>query len=189
MNLPVILEALLIAAGEPLTLEQMQAVFDDGERPAREALRAALDELAALYAGRGLELVEVASGYRVQVQTAYAPWVARLWEEKSGRYSRALLETLALIAYRQPLTRGDIEAIRGVTVSTSIIKTLQERGWIRVLGQREVPGRPVLYGTTRAFLDYFSLKSLSDLPPLTAPRDLQAIGAELLRREETLPHD
>jgi segregation and condensation protein B len=139
-------------------------------------------QLAADYAGRGLELIEVASGFRVQVPAAFSPWVSRLWEERAATYSRALLETLALVAYRQPVTRGEIEEVRGVSVSSSIMKTLQERDWIKVVGHREVPGRPALYATTRAFLDYFNLKSLSELPPLAVPRDLDTIGAELDRR-------
>ncbi|MDS4028277.1 MAG: SMC-Scp complex subunit ScpB [Candidatus Contendobacter sp.] len=184
-----ILEALLLAAGEPLTLDRLLAAFPEEERPEREALRAALTELAADYAGRGVELVEVASGFRLQVPQAFAPWVTRLWEERTASYSRALLETLALIAYRQPVTRGEIEAVRGVSVSSSLMKTLQERGWIKVIGHREVPGRPALYATTRAFLDYFNLRSLSELPPLAAPRDPDAIGAELERRGAVPPED
>ena len=188
-ELKIIVEALLLAAGEPLALERLLAAFPEAERPEREAVRAALTELAADYAGRGVELVEVASGFRLQLPQAFAPWVARLWEERTASYSRALLETLALIAYRQPVTRGEIEAVRGVSVSTSIIKTLQERGWIKVIGHREVPGRPALYATTRAFLDYFNLRNLSELPPLAAPRDLDAIGAELERRATVQDED
>jgi segregation and condensation protein B len=181
-ELKTILEALLLAAGEPLTPDRLLAVFPEAERPDRDTLRAALAELAADYAGRGIALVEVASGFRLQVPKTFSPWVSRLWEERAARYSRALLETLALIAYRQPITRGEIEDVRGVSVSSNIMKTLQERGWIKVIGHREVPGRPALYATTRAFLDYFNLRSLSELPPLAAPRDLDAIGAELERR-------
>lgn len=181
-ELKTILEAVLLAAGEPLPLERLQKVFPEAEQPEREALRAALAELTADYAGRGLELIEVASGFRVQVPGAFSPWVSRLWEERVATYSRALLETLALVAYRQPVTRGEIEEVRGVSVSSGIMKTLQERDWIKIVGHREVPGRPALYATTRAFLDYFNLKSLSELPPLAAPRDPDAIGAELDRR-------
>lgn len=188
-ELKAILEALLLAAGEPLTLDRLLAAFPEAERPERDALRAALAELAAGYAGRGVELVEVASGFRLQVPPAFAPWVARLSEERTASYSRALLETLALIAYRQPVTRGEIEAVRGVSVSSGIMKTLQERGWIKVIGHREVPGRPALFATTRAFLDYFNLKNLSELPPLAAARDLDAIGAELERRAVVPPTD
>lgn len=186
-ELKIVLEALLLAAEEPLTLDRLLAVFPEPEQPDRHALRAALVELAADYAGRGLELVEVASGFRLQVPQVFAPWVSRLWEERAAQYSRALLETLALIAYRQPITRGEIEAVRGVSVSSSIMKTLQERGWIKVIGHREVPGRPALYATTRAFLDYFNLKSLSELPSLMAPRDPEVIDAELERRPSTAP--
>ena len=181
-ELKIVLEAVLLAAGEPLPLERLLATFPEAERPEAEAVRAALGELTADYAGRGMELVEVASGFRLQVPKLFSPWVSRLWEERAASYSRALLETLALVAYRQPITRGEIEDVRGVSVSSSIMKTLQERGWIKVIGHREVPGRPALFATTRAFLDYFNLKSLSELPPLAAPRDLDAIGAELERR-------
>ncbi len=181
--LKMILEAALLAAAEPLSVERLLALFEEGQRPAREAVRSALQELARDYEGRGVELIEVASGLRVQVRRLFAPWVSRLWEERAARYSRALLETLALIAYRQPITRGEIEEVRGVSVSSTLIKTLLERDWIKVLGHREVPGRPALYGTTRAFLDYFNLQSLGELPPLAELRDLDAIGAELERRQ------
>ncbi|MCB1769772.1 MAG: SMC-Scp complex subunit ScpB [Candidatus Competibacteraceae bacterium] len=181
-ELKMILEAVLLAAGEPLSLERLLEVFPESERPERDAVRKALLELMRDYAGRGMELIEVASGFRLQVPLVYSPWVSRLWEERAAHYSRALLETLALIAYRQPITRGEIEEVRGVSLSSSIMKTLQERDWIKVVGHREVPGRPALYATTRAFLDYFNLKSLSELPPLAAPRDLDAIGATLEQR-------
>ncbi len=183
-ELEIILEALLLAAGEPLTLDRLLDTFPEAERPAREAVRAALGKLATNYAGRGMELVEVASGFRLQVPKIFAPWVSRLWEERAAHYSRALLETLALIAYRQPITRGEIEEVRGVSVSSSIMKTLQERDWIKIIGHREVPGRPALYATTRVFLDYFNLKNLGDLPPLAAPHDLAAIGAALEDRAD-----
>jgi segregation and condensation protein B len=182
-DLKLILEAALLAAGEPLSLERLQTLFGEAERPDKVRLREVLTELARDYQGRGVELREVGHGFRLQVPERFKPWVSRLWEERPGRYSRALLETLALIAYRQPITRGEIESVRGVSVGTSIIKTLQERGWIKVLGHREVPGRPALYGTTRTFLDYFNLKTLGDLPPLAEVRDLDAIGAELEKRE------
>ena len=185
--LKAILEALLLAAGEPLSMERLLDAFPDTERPTREELRAALSELAAGCAGRGVELVEVASGFRLQVPAAFAPWIARLAQERAASYSRALLETLALIAYRQPITRGEIEEVRGVSLSGSIMKTLQERGWIKVIGHREVPGRPALYATTRVFLDYFNLKSLGDLPPLAALRDLDAVSAALERRAASSP--
>ena len=174
-----IAEAILLAAGRPLTLDQLLALFEEHERPERAELREALEALAGDLDGRGIELVQVASGYRIQVKDDMQPWVSRLWEEKPARYSRALLETLALIAYRQPITRGEIEEVRGVSVSTSIMKTLQEREWVRVVGHREVPGHPAMYGTTREFLDYFNLKSLDELPSLAELRDLSAIGEEL----------
>ena len=188
-ELTAILEAVLLAATEPLSLDRLLNVFPEIERPDRTALRAALAELATACEGRGVELVEVASGFRLQVPADFAPWVSRLWEERAANYSRALLETLALIAYRQPITRGEIEAVRGVSLSSGIMRTLQERGWIKVVGHREVPGRPALYATTHAFLDYFNLKSLSDLPPLATPRDLNVIGAELDRRAPDRPDD
>lgn len=178
-SLKAIVEGALIAAGGPLALDQLQALFPEEERPERDALMAVIRELETDYAGRGIALAQVAGGYRVQVTAAVAPWVARLWDEKPARYSRALLETLALIAYRQPITRGEIEDIRGVAVSTNIVKTLSEREWVRVVGHRDVPGRPALYATTRRFLDYFGLRSLNDLPPLAEIRDPDFLGAEL----------
>ncbi len=174
-----ILEAALFAQAKPLALEQMQELFSIDENISRDSIEAALRQLQAFYQGRGVELVRIASGYRFQVPFSYAPWVSRLMEEKPQRYSRALLETLALIAYRQPVTRGDIEEIRGVAVSTQILRTLMERDWIRVAGHRDVPGRPALYVTTRQFLDSFQLTRLADLPPLSALRDLEQINAEL----------
>ena len=174
-----IVESVLLAAGKPLNLEQLLAVFGDGEKPSPDEVRGAIEALQEDYAGRGVELVEVASGYRIQVSQAMEPWVSRLTEEKPARYSRALLETLALVAYRQPITRGEIEDIRGVSVSTSIMKTLQEREWVRIVGHRDVPGRPAMYGTTRQFLDYFNLKGLDDLPTLMELRDIDTINAEL----------
>lgn len=191
-DVKLVVEGALLAAGGPLTADQILALYPDERRPARDDIRAAVESLVADYEGRGIELVEVAGGWRVQVRRAVAPWVARLWEEKPTRYSRALLETLALIAYRQPITRGEIEDIRGVAVSTQIVKTLTEREWVRVVGHRDVPGRPALYATTRRFLDYFGLRSLNDLPPLAELRDpaffgeqLAAAGAEA--RSETGP--
>lgn len=178
-SLKTILEATLLAAGRPLDAEALAALFDEGAQPDAAALREALEELARDYEGRGIEVREVGSGWRIQVRPSFAPWVSRLWEEKPGRYSRALMETLAIIAYRQPITRGEIEDIRGVAVSTSIVKTLLEREWVRVVGQRDVPGRPSLYATTRQFLDYFGLQSLDDLPPLAEIRDLVSIDGEL----------
>jgi segregation and condensation protein B len=174
-----IVEGALFAAGGPLTLDQLQSLFLEDERPERADLLVAIAELTTDYAGRGIEIAQVAGGYRVQVRAIVAPWVARLWDEKPARYSRALLETLALIAYRQPITRGEIEDIRGVAVTTQIVKTLSEREWIRVVGHRDVPGRPALYATTRKFLDYFGLRSLNDLPPLSEIRDPGFLGDEL----------
>jgi len=170
-----IVEAALMAADGPLTVSDLSKLFAHGELDSEEAraeLRDVLKTLEAESEGRGYELKRVASGYRYQVRQELSEWVSRLWEEKPPRYSRALLETLALIAYRQPVTRGDIEQVRGVSVSQNIMRTLQERGWIRVVGQREVPGKPNLYGTTKDFLDYFDLRSLDQLPPLTEIRSL-----------------
>jgi segregation and condensation protein B len=174
-----IVEGALLAAGRPLNAEELLALFPDEERPDRTELRKALDLLKAEFEGRGIELKEVASGYRIQVRQNLAPYMGRLWEERPARYSRALLETLALVAYRQPITRGEIEEVRGVTVSTHIIRTLQERGWIRIVGHRDVPGHPEMFGTTKEFLDYFSLKSLDELPTLAQLRDIDSINAEL----------
>jgi segregation and condensation protein B len=174
-----ILEAALLAAGEPLSEERLLALFNEAEQPAREQLRAALQQLRDDYAARSLELREVGSGWRIQVRQEFAPWVAKLWEERAPRYSRALLETLALIAYRQPITRAEIEEIRGVTIASSIMKTLQEREWIRVVGHRDVPGRPALYATTREFLDYFNLRGLEDLPTLAELPATDAAHPEL----------
>lgn len=178
-NLKQIIEGALLAAGRPLSLDAMLNLFDDMERPDKPQLREVLQELTIDYTGRGIEITEVSTGWRIQVRTNCSPWVSRLWDEKPGRYSRPLMETLALIAYRQPITRGEIEDIRGVSVSTNIIKTLLEREWVRVVGQRDVPGRPSLYSTTREFLDYFNLKSLDELPTLAEIRDLDEINREL----------
>jgi segregation and condensation protein B len=154
-------------------------VFTDEERPSSGEIGKALTDLGSDYAERGLELKEVASGFRLQVRQEVHPWVSRLWEERPQRYSRALLETLALIAYRQPITRGDIEEVRGVSVRSNIIRTLQEREWIRVVGHRDVPGKPALFSTTKIFLDYFNIKSLDDLPSLAEIRDMGSIEPEL----------
>lgn len=174
-----VLEAVLLAAGRPVTVEQMIELFEEHQRPAAEDVREALGELARRLADHGVELREVASGWRVQVRPEHAEVVSRLWQERPSRYSRALLETLALIAYRQPITRSEIEDIRGVTVASTIMRTLHERNWIRVVGHREVPGHPELLGTTREFLDYFGLKSLDDLPTLAELRDLDDIKVQL----------
>jgi len=183
-----VVEAVLLAAGKPLTVDQLLSVFEDDEKPERTQIREAIGALQEEYAGRCVELVQVASGWRVQVRKEMEPWVSRLTEEKPARYTRALLETLALVAYRQPITRGEIEDIRGVSVSTSIMKTLQEREWVRIVGHRDVPGHPAMYGTTRQFLDYFNLKGLDDLPTLMELRDIDSINAELeLAFPESLP--
>lgn len=177
-----VIESALFAAGGPLSVERLESLFtpdEPDEQPGREAIRAALDALRVEWEPRGIELVEVASGFRFQVRATMAPWVSRLWEERPTRYSRALLETLALIAYRQPITRAEIEDIRGVSVSSSIVKTLLEREWVRVVGHRDLPGRPALYATTRQFLDYFNLKSLDDLPTLAELKDIDSINTEL----------
>ncbi len=178
-KLQCIIEAALLASNQPLSLAQIGALFDETTPPASSEIAAALAQLREACEGRGVELVEVASGYRYQVRSDYHPWVNRLWAERQARYSRALLETLALIAYRQPVTRGEIEQVRGVAVSTSIVRTLEEREWIRVVGYRDVPGKPALYGTTKAFLDYFKLKSLDELPTLAEVRDLDNFDPEL----------
>lgn len=174
-----ILEAVLMASDEPLNMAMLASVFTDEERPSDAEIGTALSELTEDYAERGLEVNEVASGWRIQVREDINPWVARLWEERPQRYSRALLETMALIAYRQPITRGDIEEVRGVSVRTNIIRTLQEREWIRVVGHRDVPGKPALFGTTKVFLDYFNLSSLDDLPSLAEIKDMDNLEPEL----------
>ncbi|WP_426416588.1 SMC-Scp complex subunit ScpB [Aestuariirhabdus sp. LZHN29] len=178
-NLKLVLEGALFAAGKPITVEKMGQLFDEQERPTNEAIREALQVIEAECENRSIELKLVASGYRLQVRQSLAPWVNRLWEEKPQRYSRAMLETLALIAYRQPITRGEIEEIRGVSVSSSIVRTLQERDWVRVVGHRDVPGRPAMYATTRLFLDYFNLKNLDELPVLSEIRDLEEMSQNL----------
>ena len=178
-SLSYVLEAVLLAAGRPVSVDQMLELFEESQRPSVEEVNGALEELAGRCADRACELREVASGWRMQVRAQYADVVSRLWQERPSRYSRALLETLALIAYRQPITRSEIEDIRGVTVSSTIMRTLHERSWIRVVGHREVPGRPELLGTTREFLDYFGLKSLDDLPTLAELRDLDDIKVQL----------
>jgi segregation and condensation protein B len=177
-QLKLILEAVLLAAGEPLSISRMQGLFDSKDVPAASDISQALEELAQDLQGRGIELSEVASGFRLKTRTELMPWISRLWEEKPQRYSRALLETLSLIAYRQPITRGEIEEVRGVAVSSNIIRTLQEREWIRVVGHRDMPGKPALFGTTRVFLDYFDLTSLDDLPSLAEIRDMANLEPE-----------
>jgi len=174
-----ILEGALLAAGRPLSIDQMLSLFLDSEQPGRDEIRLALEELSNDFAERSIEIKQVASGYRIQVKEDYSEWVSRLWTERPSRYSRALLETLSLMAYRQPITRGEIEDIRGVSVSSSIIKTLQEREWVKVVGHRDVPGKPAMYATTKKFLDYFNLQSLDELPTLAELRDIDSINAEL----------
>ncbi|MFN2328128.1 MAG: SMC-Scp complex subunit ScpB [Chromatocurvus sp.] len=174
-----IVEGALLAAGRPLTLAQLGELFEEHEKPTTDELREALDTVAGNCEGRGFELKQVASGYRFQVRESLSQWIGRLWHERPQKYSRALLETLALIAYRQPITRGEIEEIRGVAVSSNIIRTLQEREWVRVVGHRDVPGRPAMYATTRGFLDYFNLRHLDQLPALAEIRDLETLNAEL----------
>jgi len=181
-----ILEAALLAAGQPLSQVQLAALFSDEERPPTGEISRALEQLKNDCANRGVELKKVASGYRLQVRQDLNEWVSRLWKERPQRYSRALLETMALIAYRQPITRGEIEAVRGVSVSTSIIRTLQEREWIRVVGHRDVLGKPALFGTTRTFLDSFDLQNLDDLPTLAEIRDMENLEPEL-QLEPALP--
>lgn len=179
-----ILEGALLAAGKPLPIDRMEGLFMEQERPERASFEAALAELAEDCAERGYELKKVASGYRFQVRQDIGEWVGRLWEEKPQRYSRALMETLAIIAYRQPITRGDIEKIRGVAVSTQIVQTLLEHEWVRVVGHRDVPGRPAMYATTKQFLDYFNLESLEQLPPLSEIRDLDEINRSLALEDD-----
>ena len=173
-----IVEGVLLAAGRPLTLDNIIQVFSKEEQPDRKELKSVMDSIAEDCADRGFELKEVASGFRFQVKQELSEWVAKLWEERPPRYTRALLETLALVAYRQPITRGDIEEIRGVGVSSNIIRTLLDREWIRVVGHRDVPGRPAMFATTKQFLDYFNLKSLQDLPPLSEIKELAEADPE-----------
>ena len=174
-----ILEGALLAAGEPLSKKQLAQLFDELERPSMTDISNALEAVSERCEGRGFELVEVASGYRFQVRQHLSPWVSKLWVERPVRYSRALLETLSLIAYRQPITRGEIEDIRGVAVSSNIMKSLLERDWVKVVGHRDVPGKPAMYATTREFLDYFNLKTLDQLPPLADVKDLETMTSAL----------
>ncbi|MDG2176936.1 MAG: SMC-Scp complex subunit ScpB [Gammaproteobacteria bacterium] len=181
-----IIEGLLMAAGKPLPMNKIAEVFTDKERPEPDQLKAALKEIESDCEARGFELKKVGSGYRFQVKQQYSEWVGKLWDEKPQRYSRALLETISIIAYRQPVTRGEIEKIRGVAVSTNIIRTLLEREWVRIVGHRDVPGRPAMYATTKQFLDYFNLKSLDELPPLSDIRDMEDLAPELSLEEVAL---
>ncbi len=174
-----IIEAALLASDEPLNHARIASLFDETSQPANADISKALEELGLDCAERGIELKQVASGFRLQVKQSMQDWVKRLWTERPQRYSRAMLETLSLIAYRQPITRGEIESVRGVSLSSNIVRTLQERDWIRVVGHRDVPGKPALFGTTRAFLDHFDLTSLEDLPTLSEIRDLDSLEPEL----------
>ena len=173
------IEAALLAAGRPLSADQLQELFDGRSAPDKAEIRKAVAELVEEYEPRGVTIGEVASGYRIQVKAAMADRLRKLWEERPPRYSRALFETLALVAYRQPITRGEIEDIRGVSVSSNIVRTLMERDWVRVVGHRDVPGRPAMFGTTRTFLDYFGLKKLDDLPPLADLADWESLRVQL----------
>lgn len=183
MNLKDIVEAALFAAGRPLSVEEIGLLFDEAERPDSEAIEGALVDVSKDYEGRPIEVRRVASGYRFQVRGGLSHWLSRLFEERPARYSRALLETLAIIAYRQPATRGEIEDIRGVAVSSGTIRTLLEREWVQVVGHKEVPGRPALYATTREFLDYFGLRALDDLPDL--PEFKELVGANSTETMDT----
>lgn len=184
-------EAALLAAGRPLSIDQLYGLFDPNAAPEKAEIRQAIRNLQDDYQFRGLEIVEVASGFRTQVRATMADRLQKLWEERPPRYSRALFETLALIAYRQPMTRGEIEEIRGVAVSPNIIRSLLERDWVRVVGHRDVPGRPAMFGTTRGFLDYFGLKKLDDLPPLADLSDWESLRVQLnlpeVSEEEAVP--
>jgi len=182
-----VIEALLCAADAPLSVNHLFDLFTgDLDQPGKDDIRKVLHELVDEYQGKGMEVKQVASGFRLQVNADYSTWITRLYQQKPPRYSRALLETLALIAYRQPVTRGEIEAIRGVSVSSNIIKTLQEREWVRTLGHKDVPGRPSLYGTTSEFLDYFNLKSLNELPTLSELKDLDQFHPELALNDDVI---
>lgn len=174
-----ILEAAILAAGEPLSVDRLQQLFPESECPEKPEIRKLLEQLSQDCADRGVELVEVASGYRYQAKASTADMLQRLWDRKPARYTRAFLETLALIAYRQPVTRGEIEEVRGVAVSSNIMRQLQEREWVKVVGHKDVPGKPALFGTTKQFLDYFSLKKLSDLPALQEVMDLEEVEKKL----------
>lgn len=174
-----ILEALIMASSKPMSLDFMQSVFPENDVPDKKTLRKALKLLGTDYDKSSVELKEVSTGFRFQVRKDYSEWVSKLWEERPARYSRALLETLSLVAYKQPITRGEIEKIRGVSVSTQIMKTLLEREWVTIVGHRDVPGKPAIYASTKQFLDYFNLKSLDELPPLAEIRDIDKINGEL----------
>lgn len=183
-ELSTLLEAFLLASGKPQSIERLYELFEEAERPEPAVFKKALTMLAKACDGRAVELKEVATGYRLQVREKFAPWVGRLWEERPQRYSRAMLETLALVAYRQPITRGEIEDIRGVAVNSNIVKTLLEREWIRVVGYRDVPGKPAMLATTKQFLDHFNLKSLDQLPPMAELRELEPAPVDYSQDDE-----
>ncbi|HIE49443.1 MAG TPA: SMC-Scp complex subunit ScpB [Gammaproteobacteria bacterium] len=180
-----VVEAILLSASRPLDIQEIERVFPDNERPTREEIRQALTEIEEQCLDRGVELKKVSSGYRLQVRQDLSIYVAKLWEERPQRFSKATLETLALIAYRQPITRGEIEEIRGVTIGTQLMRGLMERGWVKIVGQRDVPGRPSLYSTTKEFLDYFGLQHLRELPELPELPDLQSLDMELPLETDT----
>jgi segregation and condensation protein B len=173
------IESAMLAAGRPMSIDQLQSLFDGRSAPDKAQIRQAISALLDDYEHRGITITEVASGFRIQVKSGMADRLQKLWEERSPRYSRALFETLALIAYRQPMTRGEIEEIRGVSVSSNIVRSLLEREWIRIVGHRDVPGRPAMFGTTRGFLDYFGLRKLEDLPPLADLSDWESLRVQL----------
>jgi len=179
-----IIEAALLSASRPLSIEEIQRLFPTDQTPSKEDIKETLNEIEDLCAKRGVELKRVSSGYRMQVKQSLSAYIAKLWEEKPQRYSKATLETLALIAYRQPITRGEIEQIRGVSVGTQLIRGILERGWIKIVGQRDVPGRPSLYATTKEFLDYFGLQHLRELPGLPDLPDVDSLDTELPLEEE-----
>ena len=174
-----IIEALLLSASRPIDVQEIERVFDETERPSKDEIRSALSEIDEQCSNRGVELKKVSTGYRLQVRQDLSSYIAKLWEEKPPRFSKATLETLALIAYRQPITRGEIEEIRGVTIGTQLMRGLMDRGWVKIVGQRDVPGRPSLYSTTKEFLDYFGLQHLRELPDLPELPDLQTLDMEL----------
>lgn len=174
-----VIEAVLLSASRPIDVQEIERVFPEDEKPTREEIRQALQEIEEQCKDRGVELKKVSSGYRLQVRQSLSSYVAKLWEERPQRFSKATLETLALIAYRQPITRGEIEEIRGVTIGTQLMRGLMERGWVKIVGQRDVPGRPSLYSTTKEFLDYFGLQHLRELPELPELPDLQSLDLEL----------
>jgi segregation and condensation protein B len=184
-----VIEAVLLSASRPIDVQEIERVFPEDEKPTREEIRQALQEIEEQCKDRGVELKKVSSGYRLQVRQSLSSYVAKLWEERPQRFSKATLETLALIAYRQPITRGEIEEIRGVTIGTQLMRGLMERGWVKIVGQRDVPGRPSLYSTTKEFLDYFGLQHLRELPDLPDLPDLQSLDMELPLEADNSPTD